>query len=273
MVSLGASKPGSSNLTTTSWGRRRRDTRLLHAAHLLANCPALRVLLATMHVAAPYQAACRCTTSPPPPTHAPPRTHPPPLRRFAAYLSGREAFQGLSSDPSSAMRPEWAQWCEALHDGWEYRFWDEAAAVQLLEEASAGCRQAATPGARWHRGCSSPEGDGTSTGMQHVSRRPRTRLTAPSLACPPTPAAALPLVPAHLAWLQADCGEGRCNPLLHHAPLRRRVLRFRCGVLQVKDVHITRAATRAMLRCVLGLGGELGGGGGGCALPANGGAS
>ncbi|PSC76477.1 glycosyl transferase [Micractinium conductrix] len=51
-----------------------------------------------------------------------------------AYLSGREAFQGLSSDPSSAMRPEWAQWCEALHDGWEYRFWDEAAAVQLLEE-------------------------------------------------------------------------------------------------------------------------------------------
>lgn len=52
----------------------------------------------------------------------------------AVYLSGREAFLNLSSDPHATMRPEWGRWCEAVHQGeWQYKFWTEQAAVELLE--------------------------------------------------------------------------------------------------------------------------------------------
>ncbi len=54
----------------------------------------------------------------------------------AVYLSGREEFENLRDIPNSRIRPEWAEWCQAVHDGWEVKFWDEAAALQLLVNVS-----------------------------------------------------------------------------------------------------------------------------------------
>ena len=54
------------------------------------------------------------------------------------FLSGQQAFEELRSRNDSAIRPEWTDHCRMLHTeaGWDFRFWDEAAALQLVKQVS-----------------------------------------------------------------------------------------------------------------------------------------
>ena len=79
---------------------------------------------------------------------APPRPAPPPSPWLATpalcflcppvYFPNISAYVASTKAAGSTTKEQWAESCRAMHPGWQYAFWDEATAMELIDKVRAG---------------------------------------------------------------------------------------------------------------------------------------